>query len=176
MPDANPEERVRRAQEGVVTAFEQLYRRHVNRVYAVCFLMTGDEDRAERLTQDTFVQAWEKLGTFRGESAFGTWLHRLAVNTVLQDRRSQLREHERRGIHGARADRDRAATAASPDERIDLERAIASLPEGARIVFVLHDVEGYSHREIAELTGIAEGTSKAQLHRARSLLRSVLSE
>jgi len=174
VPDTGPGQTVRRAQDGDVAAFEQLYRQHVNRVYALCMRMTGDQDRAEQLTQDAFVQAWQKLPTFRGESAFGTWLHRLAVNVVLQDQRARQRERETEALHGGTEDIDHPAPAAGTDERMDLERAMALIPDGARSVFVLYDIEGYSHREIAEMLGIAEGTSKAQLHRARRLLRSLL--
>lgn len=158
-----------------MSAFEELYRRHVNRVYAICYRMTADQVRAELLTQDAFVQVWEKLGSFRGESAFGTWLHRLTVNVVLQDLRSRRRERDRRALQGEQEPAERHV-ADSPDARLDLERAIATLPEGARTVFVLHDIEGFTHEEIAEHLGIAVGTTKAQLHRARKLLRGVLSK
>jgi RNA polymerase sigma-70 factor (ECF subfamily) len=144
-------------------------------VYAICYRMTADQERAERLTQDAFVQAWEKLGSFRGESAFGTWLHRLTVNVVLQDQRSRQRERDRRALQEEQEQAGRYATD-SPDARLDLERAIATLPDGARTVFVLHDIEGFTHQEIAEHLGIAVGTTKAQLHRARKLLRGVLSK
>lgn len=175
MSEGHGEPSVERAREGDVGAFEQLYRRYVNRVYALCLRMTGDRERAERLTQDAFVTAWRNLASFRGESAFSTWLHRVAVNIVLQDQRSRGRELERSILHGETE--APSATPPSPmDVRIDLERAIAALPEGARTVFVLHDVEGYTHREIAEMTGIAEGTSKAQLHRARKLLKGALKD
>jgi RNA polymerase sigma-70 factor (ECF subfamily) len=153
-------------------AFERLYRSHVARVHSLARRMTGPE-HADELTQDVFVRAWEKLGTFRGEAAFGTWLHRLAVNLILS-RRSRLGV-ERSRIDGA--DETLAlqpAAAARPELMIDFESAIGRLPEGARQVFVLHDVEGYRHDEIGELMGIAVGTSKAQLHRARMLLRSHL--
>jgi RNA polymerase sigma-70 factor (ECF subfamily) len=153
-------------------AFERLYRRHVARVHSLARRMTGPE-HADELTQDVFVRAWEKLGTFRGEAAFGTWLHRLAINLILS-RRSRLGV-ERSRLDGA--DETLAlqpAAAARPELAIDFESAIARLPEGARRVFVLHDVEGYRHDEIGELMGIAVGTSKAQLHRARMLLRSHL--
>ena len=120
-----------------------------------------------------FVRAWERLSTFRGESAFSTWLHRLAVNEVLQARRSGAR----RGARVTLADQaDTIEGYAQPGgpPSLDLEQAIAGLPEGARLVFVLHDIEGYQHEEIARMSGIAEGTSKAQLHRARRLLREAL--
>lgn len=153
-------------------AFERLYRSHVARVHSLARRMTGPE-HADELTQDVFVRAWEKLGTFRGEAAFGTWLHRLAVNLILS-RRSRF------GVERSRFDGEDEtlgllpAAAPRPELMIDFERAIARLPEGARQVFVLHDVEGYRHDEIGELMGIAVGTSKAQLHRARMLLRSHL--
>jgi len=154
-------------------AFGDVYRAHAGRVYALCLRLSGDPARADELTQDVFVRAWEKLDTFRGESQFGTWLHRLAVNVVLTDRRSSWR----RDRH-VTAVEDPAALERPRDlplvDAMDLERAIAALPPGARTVFVLHDVEGYRHDEIAEMGGIAVGTSKAQLFRARRLLREML--
>jgi RNA polymerase sigma-70 factor (ECF subfamily) len=153
-------------------AFERLYRNHVARVHSLARRMTGP-DHADELTQDVFVRAWEKLKTFRGEAAFGTWLHRLAVNLILS-RRSRLGV-ERSRISDAEGILERQPAAASrPELVMDFETAIARLPEGARQVFVLHDVEGYRHDEIGELMGIAVGTSKAQLHRARMLLRTHL--
>ncbi len=169
------DELVRRAQAGDQTAFRDLYHQLAGRVYALCLRLTGDAGAAEARTQDVFVRAWDKLRSFRGESAFSSWLHRLAVNVVMNERRTTFRREQR------------VTPMASPEvlERgrgegtggglnIDLERAIAALPEGAREVFVLYDIEGYSHAEIAEMTGIAEGTSKAQLFRARHLLREKL--
>jgi RNA polymerase sigma-70 factor (ECF subfamily) len=165
---------VARAQGGDVTAFENLYRSHVGRVYALCLRMVADPGRAESLTQEAFIRAWQKLRSFRGKSAFSTWLHRLTVNTVLGDMRSRRRRRDREAVDDGfaivpdpRPQRDAAA-------KIDLEKAIAQLPDQARMVFVLHDVEGYQHREIGRLLGIATGTSKAHLHRARRLLREVL--
>ena len=154
-------------------AFERLYRTHVGRVYSVCARMVADRAAAEELTQDVFVRAWEKLALYRGESAFSTWLHRLAVNVVLNHRKSEGR---RRG----RLEDDQDALDATPGRqapagmRMDLEQAIAKLPPGARRVFVLHDVEGFKHEEIAEMLGVTSGGSKAQLHRARMLLRQAL--
>lgn len=155
-------------------AFERLYRDNINRVYAVCVRMCGDRSRAEELAQDAFVRAWERLQQFRGDSAFSTWLHRLTVNVVLEAQRS-----ERRGR--ARTESDDVLDAAPPvtrrehhAERMDLAVAIAALPPGARTVFALHDVEGYKHEEIAEMLDITSGGSKAQLHRARRLLREAL--
>ncbi len=144
-PPAPAADLVARAQAGDQTAFRELYREHAGRVYALCLRLTGDGRDAEERTQDVFVRLWDKLSSFRGESAFSSWLHRLAVNVVLNE-----------GLG------------------IDLERAIAELPDGAREVFVLYDIEGYGHGEIAQLVGIAEGTSKAQLFRARRLLREKL--
>ena len=164
---------VRRAQAGDRSAFRRLYEDHVGRVYAVCLRLTGDPEEAMDRTQDAFVQAWSQLGSFRGEAAFPTWLHRLAVNVVLTDRRSEGRRARR--VEAAAESGPRAQRAPRVGLGVDLERAIARLPPGARAVFVLYDVEGYCHQEIAEMNGIATGTSKAQLHRARRLLREALS-
>jgi RNA polymerase sigma-70 factor (ECF subfamily) len=130
-------------------------------------------DHADELTQDIFVRAWEKLGTFRGEAAFGTWLHRLAINLILS-RRAGLSRDKRRFVGDDEVLATRSGRAPKPELAIDFETAIGRLPDGARKVFVLHDVEGYKHQEIAEALGIAPGTSKAQLHRARMLLRGHL--
>ena len=163
-----------RARTGDVEAFEQLYRDHVGRVYAVCLRMTGDPSEAEEATQEAFVRAWQKLETFRGTSAFSTWLHRLTVNVVLSGFRSKHRRTSRVTVTDRLETLEREGSGPRADLRADLEWAIASLPEGARRIFVLHDVEGYKHREIAEMTGLAAGTCKAQLHRARKLLREAL--
>ncbi len=165
---------VQRAQNGELAAFEQLYHENVDRVYALCLRMSADAVQAEEFTQDVFIRAWEKLGSFRGESAFSSWLHRLAVNVILTKRRSEVRRATREIATDDLSFFDAEAHTAAPSEGIDLERAIAELPPGARTVFVLHDVEGYKHDEIAQLTGRAEGTSKALLHRARKLLREAL--
>lgn len=169
------------AASGDRRAFERLYRTHVNHVFSICVRMCGNRTRAEELTQDVFVRVWEKLTLFRGESAFSTWLHRLAVNVVLNERKVEGRERSRAAPtleeEGGSGDRYDAAGASPPPahaERFDLEAAIASLPPGARKVFVLHDVEGFKHEEIAEMLGITSGGSKAQLHRARLLLREAL--
>ncbi len=165
-------EQVERAREGDADAFGALYRAHVGRVYAICLRLCGERNRAEELTQDVFVRAWQQLKGFRGESAFGTWLHRVAVNEVL----GQFRSRSRRSRHETPEDLDQfdpPARATGPPP-MDLDAAIARLPAGARQVFVLHDVEGFQHEEIATLAGIAVGTSKAQLHRARRLLRESL--
>lgn len=164
---------VRRAQGGDRGAFEALYRAAVGRVYALCLRMTGDRASAEELTQEAFVRAWRKLGTFRGEAAFTTWMHRLAVNVVLGARRSGARRPEV-SSEDEPAAAEPAAPATAGVEAIDLERAIARLPHRARQVFVLHEVEGYRHDEIAAMAGMAVGTSKAHLNRARRLLREAL--
>jgi len=168
---------VARAQAGDQTAFRELYREHAGRVYALCLRLTGDGRDAEERTQDVFVRLWDKLSSFRGESAFSSWLHRLAVNVVLNERRTTGRR-ERRVMPTEDPDSVVGAQHAAPlhgsSLSIDLERAIAELPDGAREVFVLYDIEGYAHGEIAQLVGIAEGTSKAQLFRARRLLREKL--
>jgi len=164
---------VHRAQRGDPDAFETVYRDHAGRVFALCLRMSGDAVAARELTQDVFVHAWEQLGSFRGDAAFGTWLHRLAVNLVLMRWRAEGRRGETvladDGAAGAVATRE-----SSPALRMDLEAAVAALPPGARQVLVLYDIEGYSHKEIATLMGIAEGTSKAHLFRARRLLREAL--
>ena len=155
-------------------AFERLYRAHVNHVFAVCARMVADRTFAEELTQDVFVRAWEKLTLFRGESAFSTWLHRLAVNVVLNARKSEGRRKSRQGGDEDEIDSVPAALPCQPGDMLDLEAAIAKLPPGARRVFVLHDVEGYRHEEIAEMLGVTTGATKAQLHRARLLLREAM--
>lgn len=163
---------VTRAQQGDSSAFRELYDTHVGRVYALCLRLTGRREEAEEHTQDVFVRAWERLSTFRGESAFSTWLHRLTVNEVLQARRSAGRRSARVTLVEDSESLERVSMPAAPS--IDLTHAIATLPEGARTVFVLHDVEGYQHEEVGRMLGIAEGTSKAQLFRARRLLRERL--
>ena len=155
-------------------AFERLYRANVNRVYAVCVRMCGDRPRAEELAQDAFVRAWEKLPQFRGDSAFSTWLHRLTVNVVLEAQRSEKRRRARVETEDALEADPPLARREFHLEKMDLTVAIAALPPGARAVFALHDVEGYKHEEIAEMLSITSGGSKAQLHRARRLLREAL--
>ncbi len=156
-------------------AFERLYRHHVNRVFSVCARMSGDRSQAEELTQDVFVRAWDKLSQFRGEAAFGTWLHRLAVNVVLNVRKSEGRTRARISDDQDVLEAQATGPAVSiPGASIDLEAAIAQLPPGARRIFVLHDVQGYKHEEIGEMLSITAGGSKAQLHRARMLLREAL--
>lgn len=165
---------VRRAQNDDRAAFDALYTQHVGRVYAVCLRMSASRTEAERLTQDVFVRAWQRLKTFRGDSAFASWLYRLAVNVVLQDGRGSRRRESRIAVLADPEVLDRRSNTSKDDMRMDLERAIASLPAGARQVLVLHDIEGYKHQEIARMTGSAVGSVKAQLHRARRLLRERL--
>jgi RNA polymerase sigma-70 factor, ECF subfamily len=163
------------ARAGDAGAFERLYRENVSRVYALCLRLSGDVARAEELTQDVFVRAWEKLSTFRGESAFSTWLHRLTVNLVLGERRSEGRRRNHLSAQPVDEMELAAPRTAAPGTVMDLEYAIQGLPPAARTVFVMHEIEGYAHEEIARLTGRAEGTCKALLHRARKQLREVLS-
>ena len=166
---------VRQAGEGQVEALEALYRRHSGRVYALCLRMTANERRAEELTQDVWVRVWRKIGTFRGESAFTTWLHRVTTNVVLQSERGHKRRRERIHLVDDLAPYDPGEESEPTEVRLTLERAIATLPERARMVFILHDVEGRTHGEVAQMLDVAEGTSKAHLHRARRILRERLS-
>ena len=165
---------IRRAQAGDEEAFHALYREHVGRVYALCLRLTADKNEALERVQDVFVRAWRKLGSFRGDSAFATWLYRLAANVVLQAGADAGRRRRRFETVDAPGALEPLGNAPALADKLDLERAIARLPDGARVVFVLYDVEGYTHAEIAGLCGIAEGTSKAHLFRARRLLRELL--
>ncbi|GMV05805.1 MAG: hypothetical protein AMXMBFR53_20820 [Gemmatimonadota bacterium] len=165
---------VARAQQGDHRAFEEVYRRTADRVYAVCLRMCGDADEAAERVQDAFVRAWERLGSFRGESLFTTWMHRLTVNLVLEARRSRGRRAAREEAQPDLERFARAAVVAMPGTRVDLERAIAGLPEKAREVLVLRDVEGFKYEEIAAMTGVTLGTVKAQIHRARNLVKEAL--
>ena len=160
------------AARGDASAFERLYRAHVARIHSLARRMLGPLE-ADEVTQDVFVRTWRKLNTFRGDAAFGTWLHRLAVNVVIERRRSFAVQRERMTDDPAALDRVTVAPVRG-DLRVDFEQALAHLPAGAREIFVLHDVEGYKHREIASLLDITSGTSKRQLHRARMLMRKQL--
>jgi RNA polymerase sigma-70 factor (ECF subfamily) len=162
---------VARAVEGDESAFEKLYRRHVSRIHSLVWRMT-DADTADEVTQDVFVRAWDKLASFKGKSAFGTWLYRLAVNVVLSRRRKQ--RSERNYLIGDDAPLELASTRSTVALVMDLEEAISRLPEGGRQIFILHDVEGWTHEEIGEQLGLATGTSKSQLSRARAALRRML--
>ncbi|MGB9430055.1 MAG: RNA polymerase sigma factor [Gammaproteobacteria bacterium] len=163
-----------RARDGDMAAFEQLYRRHAGRIHAVCLRITTDRGAAEECTQDAFVRAWDALARFRGESSFGTWLTRIAINVALQ--RLKLERRHLRLVQPGDTEfmESQPAPDAAPEAGLDLERLIATLPPAARAVFVLHAVEGYSHEEIAGMTGIATGTCKAHVHRARELLQARL--
>ena len=169
---------VARAGRGDVTAFERLYHKSAGRVYAICVRMTGDSQRARELTHDAFVRAWERLSTFRGDAAFETWMHRIAVNVVLGDQRAERRRTARIVASEDEPDAERQAAFGHPAEdvetKLDLERAIAALPPRARQVFVLHDVEGYRHDEIADRLDLQSSSVRAQLHRARRLIMGML--
>jgi RNA polymerase sigma-70 factor (ECF subfamily) len=163
---------VRRAASGDGRAFQRLYQTHVARIHSLCRRMMGSGE-ADELTQDIFTRAWEKLGTYRGEAAFGTWLYRLALNLLIE-RRAALTKHRKRHLPDEEIFEVLPGRADPADSRIDFEAAIQLLPDGAREILVLHDVEGYKHEEIAGLLGINSGTSKSQLHRARMALRGYL--
>ncbi len=168
-----------RCQQGTGTAFEELYRQHATRLYNVAYRMLGNASDAEDLLQEIFLLAYRKLSSFRGESTLATWLHRLAMNACLDHLRSRAAKtaHATSSLEGDPG-RGRTLDPAAPIEmaaaRIDLERAIGDLPAGYRAAFVLHDVEGFAHREIAQILGIAEGTSKSQVYYARLSLRKML--
>lgn len=166
---------IRRAQAGDVNAFELLYREHAGRVFALCLrLQAGNSAEATELMQDVFIKAWRRLATFRGDCAFSSWLHRMAVNTMLENARSDHRRVARVLPMDDTSLLPGAARSSGVELKMDMEDAIASLPRGARLAFVLHDVEGYQHQEIAEQLSVSVGTVKAQLHRARRLLRERL--
>jgi RNA polymerase sigma-70 factor (ECF subfamily) len=182
VPQISEAEAIDKAKGGDAYSFEILYSMHKRRVYSLCLRMTGNTAEAEDLTQEAFLQLYRKIATFRGESAFSTWLHRLSVNVVLMHLRKkglpevsleetmepQQEDGPKRDI-GARDN-----VLAGSIDRVNLERAIESLPPGYRIIFVLHDVEGYEHNEIAEMMGCSIGNSKSQLHKARMKLRDIL--
>ena len=181
-PGITEAEAIARAKDGDAECFEMLYGMHKRRVYSLTLRMTGNVAEAEDLTQEAFLQLYRKIGTFRGESAFSTWLHRLSVNVVLMHLRKKglpevsLEETmEPQQEDGPRKDvGTRDMVLAGSVDRVNLERAIESLPPGYRIIFVLHDVEGYEHNEIAEMMGCSIGNSKSQLHKARMKLRDLL--
>lgn len=171
-------ELARRCQEGDAPAFEELYRQHAGRLYNLIFRMTGSAHDAEDLLQEVFLHAHRKLGSFRGESSLGTWLYRLGMNQCLDHLRGR---QSKMGRATDSLDAEDAAEVAATApvvptaiSRIDLERAIARLPEGSRAAFLLHDVEGFEHQEVARILGVSEGTSKSQVHKARMKLRAML--
>jgi RNA polymerase sigma-70 factor (ECF subfamily) len=179
--DSNEAELIERARQGDAQAFQALYDKHRRRVYSLCLRMTANTAEAEDLTQEAFLQLYRKIGTFRGESAFSTWLHRLSVNVVLMQLRkkslpvvsleetTQGEEDTPKKDFGA----EDLALAGSID-RLQLQKAVDDLPPGYRTIFVLHDVEGYEHNEIATIVGCSIGNSKSQLHKARMKLRDLL--
>lgn len=167
---------VARAREGDQRAFRALYDANVDRVHALCFRMVGDEDLTREFTQDAFVRAWERLSQFRGDSAFSTWLHSVAVSVVLNGLRIRDRRRKREW-----ALEDAGPLASSPDGREPgvaerLKEAVDGLPEIYRTVFLMHDLEGFKHREIGDVLDVPVGTSKARLSRAREILREALGE
>ena len=169
-------ELVARCQAGDAEAFEALYRHHASRIYTLASRMAGSPEDGEDLLQEIFLQAWRKIGGFKGDSAVGTWLYRLALNHCLDFVRSRQARMDKATDTIDDDSRPAALTARrdSRAERIDLERAMQQLPPGCREVFVLHDVEGFEHHEIGTLLGISEGTSKSQVHKARMKLRGIL--
>ena len=170
---ATDAELVRSAAAGDGDAFEVLFRRHWKRVYGLCLRMTTEHAEAEDLTQETFIQLHKRLGQFRGEARFSTWLHRIAVNQVLM----KFRQRETRPAEVQAeevGDAQRSADAPPHIDRIAIERALPQLPAGYRHTFVLHDVEGFTHKEVGRLLGCSAGTSKSQLHKARLKLRKIL--
>lgn len=174
----NETELVRNAQQGDGSGFKQLFNLNVNRIYAFCLRMSSNTQLAEEITQDVFVKAWENLHKFRGESKFSTWLHSIAVNEFLTQKRTQKRFMQRFTSTDdvLKYDRRGEKSEIHINTNIDLENAISLLPEQAKIVLILHDIEGYRHKEIAKMINIEIGTSKAHLHRARKILREELSK
>ncbi|MCS6886032.1 MAG: RNA polymerase sigma factor [Acidobacteriota bacterium] len=162
------------AAKGDLTAFEELYRRHSRKVYNLCMRMTCNKSEAEDLTQEVFIQLYRRIGSYRGEAAFTTWLHRLAVNQVLMKLRKSQFRFETTTEDGELPLPEETEAALPLIDSIALDKAIASLPVGYRTIFILHDVEGYEHEEIAKILGISVGTSKSQLHKARLKLRKIL--
>ena len=164
---------VNQAKDGSKDAFEKLYRQNVSRVYSICLRICLDKTKADELTQDVFVNVWEKINSFRGESLFSTWLYKIAVNVSLLELRKRKRWVARFKNFSDLLNFDKKVSI-SMGNSIDLEKAVAHLPEKARLVFILHDVEGYKHDEISEMLSVKSGTTKAQLHRARKLLREAM--
>jgi RNA polymerase sigma-70 factor, ECF subfamily len=165
---------IERARSGDVDAFEMVYRAHATAIHALCLRMSGDRAVARDLVQDVFVRAWERLPSFRGQSSLATWLHRLAVNVVLEKWRSAKRDALRMIDDPDGVEFDAPMVQTDLDSAMEIEGAMARLPAGARAVFVLHEIEGYSHEEIAVMTGIAPGTARTQLFRARRALAKML--
>jgi RNA polymerase sigma-70 factor (ECF subfamily) len=181
---ASSAELVQRAQRGEEAAFAELFRSHWSRVYSVCLRMIGNTAEAEELTQEAFLQVFRKIQTFRGDSAFSTWLHRLSVNTVLMRlRKKRLVETPLESNDTGDESEELQYEYGAPDpallgsiDRVNLGRAMSKLPPGYKQIFVLHDVQGYEHNEIATMLGVSIGSSKSQLHKARARLRTLLQE
>ena len=165
---------MKRSQAGNPAAFEALYREHVGQVYAICLRLSGDDQVAGELTQDVFVRAWHGLATFRSDSSFATWLHRIAYNAAKDHHRTGSRRRARSASVEELDELPARAPEVEKEDHIDLERAIAMLPERARDALILHDIHGYRCREVAEMTGTAVGTIQVHLHRARKLLKELL--
>jgi RNA polymerase sigma-70 factor (ECF subfamily) len=171
-------ELAKRAAGGDMASFEEIYRRHHRRVYSICLRMLQNTSEAEDLTQDVFIQLYRKIGSFRGDSAFTTWLHRMTVNQVLMHFRKRTVKYEKTTEEGETPVQIVSGTA-NPDrmrvvDKIALDSAIDQLPTGYKNVFVLHDVEGFEHEEVAKILGCSVGTSKSQLHKARLKLQKLL--
>lgn len=181
-PDQSDQRAIKLAQKGDGAAFETLYHLHKKRVYSLCLRMTGSTAEAEDLTQEAFMQLYRKISTFRGESAFTTWLHRLTVNVVLMHLRKKFPDQLSidETMEGAEENapprelEDKDLRLAGSIDRLNLERAVTNLPAGYRTIFILHDIEGYEHNEIAKILGCSIGNSKSQLHKARMRLRDLL--
>jgi RNA polymerase sigma-70 factor (ECF subfamily) len=173
-PDEDILELAARALSGDQCAFERIYREHVGRVFGICLRMLSNESQAEELTQRIFIRVWTKLNSFRGESSFSSWLYRLSVNTVLDELESTKWGNPKPFDSKDPQNAPEPTVIPLPEMHIDLERAVALLPTQARIVLVMHDIEGYKHEEIADVLGVTVGTTKAQLFRARRLLREAL--
>ena len=177
-PDAPDFALAQKAAGGNIAAFELIYERYHRRTYSLCLRMTGSQSEAEDLTQEVFIQLFRKIGSFRGDSAFSTWLHRLTVNQVLMHFRRRSVKNEKTSEDGEMPEQTVSGTE-NPNkmpvvDRIALKKAISELPNGYRKVFILHDIEGYEHEEVARMLGISVGTSKSQLHKARLKLRGLL--
>ena len=173
--EATSESLVARCRSGDVDAFELLYQQHAARIYSLATRMAGSPDEGEDLLQEIFLQAYRKLGSFKGEASVGTWLYRLALNHCLDFVRSRRAKMGKvTDTLDAEGSIEPAAARDTPVARIDLQRAIERLPEGCRAAFVLHDVEGFDHKEVATMLGVAEGTSKSQVFKARMKLRAFL--
>ncbi len=167
-------DKIRKVKLGDRSVFEEIYREYVGKVYALCLRMSADPDRAQELTQETFIRIWENIGSFRGDSPFSAWLNRVAINVVLVDIRTNQRRTARILSLSSLESVGKRNTDSYIGSNIDLEDAIATLPPQARSIFILHDIEGYKHEEIAQMMDLAIGTCKAQLYRARKLLQEVL--